>query len=146
MQPVQKQTYHQPKEGVVPPISVLIIEDNKDQQILFKILAERLKMSANIVPSCTAGIEEAAANAFDLILMDYKMPDMTGLECAKKIREIDRSLDRHTPIIAVTARAMPGDREKCLEAGMDDYLSKPFTIDQLNNKIQQWVSSAHWPS
>jgi CheY-like chemotaxis protein len=127
-------------------VSLLIIEDNKDQQVLFKIIAEKLRMSASIVPSCTAGLEAATANAFDVILMDCKMPDMTGLECAQRIREIDQLHDRHTPIIAVTARAMPGDREKCLEAGMDDYLSKPFTIEQLNSKINQWVSTGRLPN
>jgi CheY-like chemotaxis protein len=127
-------------------VSLLIIEDNKDQQVLFRIIAEKLKMSANIVPSCTAGLEAAKSNAFDVILMDCKMPDMTGWECTKRIREIDQEHDRHTPIIAVTARAMPGDREKCLEAGMDDYLSKPFTIEQLTTKIQQWVSTGNLPS
>src|SRR6516225_2322345 len=121
-------------------VSLLIIEDNKDQQVLFRIIAEKLKMDASIVASCTAGLEAAKSNAFDVILMDCKMPDMSGWECTKRIREIDEEYDRHTPIIAVTARAMPGDREKCLEAGMDDYLSKPFTIEQLNTKIQQWIS------
>lgn len=126
-------------------ISLLIIEDNKDQQVLFRIIAEKLRMSASIVPSCTDGLAAANTNAFDVILMDCKMPDMTGLECTKRIREIDEQHDRHTPIIAVTARAMPGDREKCLEAGMDDYLSKPFTIEELNQKINQWVSCGHMP-
>lgn len=127
-------------------VSLLIIEDNKGQQMLFKIIAEKLRMSANIVPSCSAGLAAAATNAFDVILMDCKLPDMTGMECTRRMREIDQMHDRHTPIIAVTARAMPGDREKCLEAGMDDYLSKPFTIEQLSQKIKQWVSTGHLPN
>jgi CheY-like chemotaxis protein len=74
------------------------------------------------------------------------MPDMSGAESALRLREIDHLKDRHTPIIAVTARALPGDREMCLAAGMDDYLSKPFTIEQLDQKIHQWVSTGHLAS
>lgn len=127
-------------------INLLIIEDNQGQQVLFSIIAEKLNMSANIVNSCTAGLAAAETKSFDVILMDCKMPDMTGMECTRRMREIDQVHDRHTPIIAVTARAMPGDKEKCLEAGMDDYLSKPFTIEQLNQKIRQWVSTGHLPN
>jgi CheY-like chemotaxis protein len=128
-----------------PTVSVLVIEDNEDQQIIFRAFAQRLKMSANIVKRCTDGLAAAQSETFDIILLDCKMPDMSGAECAQRIREIDRTYGRHTPIIAVTARALPGDREKCLDAGMDDYLSKPFTVDQLEQKIHEWVSSKHLP-
>ena len=135
-----------PSRPSIPAISLLIFEDNRDQQILFKIIAQKLKMNASIVNNCRDGLAEANSTAFDVVLLDFKMPDMSGAECAQRLREIDHLKDRHTPIIAVTARALPGDREMCLAAGMDDYLSKPFTIEQLDQKIHLWVSTGHLSS
>jgi CheY-like chemotaxis protein len=66
------------------------------------------------------------------------MPDSNGIQCADRLRLVQKVRDNGTPIIAVTAHAMPGDRERCLSAGMDDYLSKPFTLLELKNKISQW--------
>ena len=73
-----------------------------------------------------------------VILMDVSMPEMNGLDATKAIREHERDTDIHTPIIGVTAHAIKGDMEKCLEAGMDDYLSKPISPTALTEKIQRW--------
>jgi len=74
---------------------------------------------------------------YDVILMDIQMPIMNGIVTTKKIRNIEKSSNTHTPIIAITANALLGDKEECLAAGMDDYISKPFQIDTLIKKIEQ---------
>jgi CheY-like chemotaxis protein len=73
--------------------------------------------------------------------MDGSMPEMNGLEAASAIREIEQATGRHTPIIGVTAHALKGDRERCIEAGMDDYLSKPVSPDRLAQKIETWMQA-----
>ena len=81
-----------------------------------------------------------SAESFDLILMDVQMPNMNGLEATAAIRKLEQSSDRHTPILALTAHAMDGDRERCIEAGMDDYLSKPIHSKDLLAKIHTLIS------
>ena len=77
--------------------------------------------------------------------MDVQLAGESGLACTNRIREIDKKKGRHTPIIAVTAHAMMGDKERCLESGMDDYLSKPFTMGELKEKLARWVQSKEEP-
>ena len=88
----------------------------------------------------------AEESDFDLILMDVEMPIMNGMEATRLIRERERESGRHIPIIAMTAYAMKEDREKCLEAGMDGYLSKPAKPDEINAIIKDLVSSEKEPS
>lgn len=120
---------------------VLIVEDDKLQQKLYNLIAEQVQMLPVIVDSCRDAVEAAASSPFDLIFLDLQMPDANGIECADCLRSVPNVRDNETPIIAVTAHAMPGDRERCLNAGMDDYLSKPFTLLELKNKISQWSAS-----
>lgn len=117
---------------------VLIVEDDRLQQKLYNLIAEQVQMTPVIVASCRDAVEAAAGSRFDLIFLDLQMPDASGIECADRLRLVPNVRDNSTPIIAVTAHAMPGDRERCLNAGMDDYLSKPFTLLELKNKISQW--------
>ena len=72
---------------------------------------------------------------FDVIIMDLRLPSDSGIACTKKLQELDLERGTKTPKLAVTAHAMPGDREKCLNAGVDDYLSKPFALGDLKEKI-----------
>ena len=76
---------------------------------------------------------------FDLVMMDVQMPVMNGYEATGRIREWERSNDTRTPIVALTAFTIKGDREKCLEAGMDDYLSKPVNLDELHEMVSKWT-------
>ena len=122
--------------GVYP--LVLIIEDDNLQQRLYNIIADQVQMRPFIVDCCRDAIRVATGSCFDMIFVDLQMPDADGVECVARLRLVDNVRNNDVPIIAVTAHAMPGDRERCLSAGMDDYLSKPFTLLELKNKISQW--------
>jgi len=78
-------------------------------------------------------------DSFDLVLMDIQMPVMDGLTATRKIREREAGTERHVPIIAITANAMPDDRRRCLEAGMDDYISKPIKPKVLEELLEKWT-------
>jgi CheY-like chemotaxis protein len=80
-----------------------------------------------------------ATQRFDLVLMDVQMPEMDGIEATRWIRQFESDGEVHTPIVAMTAHAMKGDREHCLQAGMDDYLSKPISPELLEAKISKWL-------
>ena len=79
---------------------------------------------------------------FDVVLMDVQMPNMSGLEAAAAIRNLERGTGSHVPIVAMTANAMKGDQERCLEAGMDGYISKPIQPDHMMEVIAQFTASA----
>ncbi len=117
---------------------VLIAEDNLVNQKIIKRLTEKLGMQPTLVDNGLAAVNSWKENHYDIILMDIQMPELDGLQAAQRIREMET--DKHIPIIAVTANAMHGDREKCLEAGMDDYLSKPVRLEDLRQKIYQHLS------
>ncbi len=118
---------------------VLIIEDDVRQRQLYSLIQDHVDMIPCIVSSCSEWIGVSEVLTFDLILLDLRMPKTSGIQCAQKIRELERCRGTKTPIIAVTAHAMPGDREKCLAAGMDDYIAKPFTLALLREKISTWA-------
>jgi two-component system sensor histidine kinase/response regulator len=100
---------------------------------------------AYIVADCEEAVAASTYFCFDVILMDVQLAGESGLSCTERIREIDTTKGRHTPIIAVTAHAMLGDKEKCLESGMDDYLSKPFTMAELKEKLARWIQEKTEP-
>jgi len=88
-------------------------------------------------------VEHAAATRFDLILMDCQLPKLDGYQATGQIRRHEKaSGSSRVPIIALTANAIRGDRERCLEAGMDDYLSKPFRLDELQEMLRRWLPAA----
>jgi len=119
---------------------VLIIEGNQMQRRLYDLVKDEVGMIPYIVQSSQEAVSAAEALDFNLIIIDLKMPDTYGLECAKQLQNLDRKRGTKTPTIAVTANAMLGDREKCMNAGMDDYLSKPFTLAELKQKISTWAA------
>ncbi|MBD3266881.1 response regulator [bacterium] len=119
-----------------PSLHVLIAEDNPFNQ---KLAVRLLKKQGHRYMLANNGKEAVRAfkNAsFDLILMDVHMPEMDGMEACRQIREIEKETGKHIPILAVTASAMKGDMEKCLDAGMDDYISKPIKPQKIYQKIQ----------
>ena len=100
-------------------------------------LLERRGHQVQVVETGRAALEAVKAGSHDLVLMDLQMPDMGGLEATALIREWEASAGGHTPVVAMTAHAMKGDREQCLEAGMDDYLSKPIRPNDLYDIVEQ---------
>jgi len=119
-----------------PGLRILLAEDNTVNQ---KVAARMLEKQGYKVVVARNGREAVAAaknNHFDLVLMDVQMPEMDGFEATVAIRGTEKGAARHVPIIAMTAHAMTGDRERCLEAGMDDYLCKPINRDQLFEAIE----------
>jgi len=125
-------------------IRVLVAEDNDVNQIVFEQILEGIGVDFRIVSNGQEAVAAWASAAPDLILMDVSMPVMNGLQAAQAIRDAEAGAGdstHHVPIIAVTAHAMSGDRERCLAAGMDDYLSKPVSPEKLEAIIQKWVDS-----
>jgi len=112
-------------------LRVLVAEDNPTNQKLVSALLDQKGHHTSIVNNGRLAVERAAQDSFDVILMDVQMPEMGGLEATAAIREQERQTGRHTPIIALTARAMAGDREQCLAAGMDAYVAKPVRAEEL---------------
>ncbi len=120
------------------PLEVLIAEDNA---INLKVVVRRLNLAGHRTTVATNGFEAVAAyerQPFDIVLMDVQMPEMDGLEATAIIRRKEQETGRHVPIIAMTAHAMKGDRERCLEAGMDEYVSKPIDFNLLFRHMAQF--------
>ncbi len=128
---------------------VLLVEDTFiNQQVAMGILA-KLGLRPDVANNGREGVEKSGERAYDLILMDVQMPEMDGFEATAELRrrEISENLPR-TPIIAMTAHALAGDRERCLEAGMDDYISKPVRQQTLEAMLRKWMTddpTAHSP-
>jgi PAS domain S-box-containing protein len=123
-------------------LRVLVVEDNAVNQILAKRLVEKQGHSAAAVASGREALEALERGTFDLVLMDVQMPDVDGLEAAAAIRQRERHTGAHLPIIAMTAGAMQGDKERCLEAGMDAYISKPVNVSELFTAIERVMTLA----
>jgi PAS domain S-box-containing protein len=118
---------------------ILLAEDNTTNQLIATRLLEKIGCSVDTVATGLAAIEALKSKSYNLILMDCQMPEMDGYEATKKIREMETSSGaKRTPIVAMTAHALIGDREKCIAAGMDDYLSKPIDMKELFAAIRRW--------
>ncbi len=118
------------------PSRVLLAEDNAVNQRLAQRILEKAGHSVVVVGNGKDALAALQKETFDLVLMDVQMPEMDGFEATRTIRENEVVTQRHTPILAMTAHAMIGDRERCLEAGMDGYLSKPIRATDLLNFIE----------
>jgi len=120
-------------------IDVLVCEDNEVNQIVFSQILQEHGYRFRIANNGQEGLKLYKCLSPKLILMDVSMPLMNGHEATKAIREIEEKMDTHTPIIGVTAHTIKGDMEKCFDAGMDDYLSKPVSPDALAEKFHKWM-------
>jgi CheY-like chemotaxis protein len=120
---------------------ILLVEDNPTNQRVAQAQLEMMGYPVHTVASGQAALDAVMQNetSFGAILMDVQMPVMDGLATTRAIRKSERTSGRHTPIIATTANAMEGDRETCLAAGMDDYLSKPLHAERLRQALSRWV-------
>jgi PAS domain S-box-containing protein len=118
---------------------ILVVEDNEVNQMVVSHQLEALGYASVTVSSGADAIQALHDITFNAVLMDCQMPEMDGYETTQRIRDQEKTSQQHIPIIAMTANAMASDRERCLAAGMDDYLSKPMTIRQLQNVLSHWV-------
>jgi signal transduction histidine kinase/ActR/RegA family two-component response regulator len=154
--PVSKPAPAAPAQAAPPPevapapcsggaLRVLLAEDNLvNRQLVVRLLEKR----GHRVDTATNGREACEAfhrQSYDVILMDVQMPEMTGIEATAAIREAERGTGRHIPIIAMTAHAMKGDRERFLAGGMDGYVSKPILLKELTDALEKISAAAHAP-
>ena len=122
-------------------VNILLAEDNLVNQRVAVAVLKKLGIKPDLAGNGLEALRLVQEKAYDLVLMDCQMPDMDGFQATRAIRALD-PMGRRVPIIAMTANAMQGDRERCLEAGMDDYLAKPVAILDLKTTLQRWLPAA----
>jgi PAS domain S-box-containing protein len=133
--PGRSKAPRRPTPAVRSGLRVLVAEDNPTNRKLVSALLDHKGHRVSIVSNGRLAVDLATRESFDVILMDVQMPEMSGLEATAAIRAHEHGTSRHTPIVALTARAMAGDREQCLAAGMDGYVAKPVTAAELFSAI-----------
>lgn len=122
--------------------NVLLVEDNLINQKIVVLSIQKMVKNIDIANNGKEALDKFGTSKYDIILMDIQMPVMDGIIATKKIREIEQSTNTSTPIIAITANALAGDKEICLAAGMDDYVSKPFQVEVLIQKIKNLLNKS----
>ena len=130
--------------GARTDVRILVAEDNPVNQKLAIRQLKRLGINADPVANGAEALEALDRIAYDLVLMDCQMPEMDGFEATRRIREREGH-QKHTPVIALTANALQGDRERCLDAGMDDYLAKPVSEADLARVLEHWLPGGPSP-
>ncbi len=128
--------------SVIPQLRVLLAEDNLVNQEVGRLMLESLDCLVDVVEHGGLAAEAVFRNSYDIIFMDCQMPKVDGYEATKMIRKREQQIrekKRRIPIVALTAHAMEGDRISCIEAGMDDYLAKPFNADQIRDILRKWA-------
>ncbi len=122
---------------------ILVVEDNKVNQKVIGLNLEKLKYSVEIANNGVEAVQMVKERDYDLILMDCQMPEMDGYQASQEIRKMADERKASLPIIALTANAVTGDREKCLAAGMNDYLTKPIQIKIVTETLARWIGKKH---
>ena len=138
-QKIEELTHKEKTHKDLKDLKILLVEDNLINQKITLLTLKPLVHSIDTASNGKEALDRFGTTNFDLILMDIQMPVMSGLVAAEKIRALESSTNSHVPIIAITANAMIGDKEKCLSAGIDDYISKPFQPAALIDKIKKII-------
>ena len=126
--------------SIISDAKILLVEDHQINRRVAEVLLKNMGYSSlSFAENGVQALEAAKKNKFDVILMDCQMPEMDGLEATRQIRQLDGENGK-TPIIAMTANAMSGDRENCLTAGMDDYIAKPIKPEELESRLLKWLN------
>ncbi len=118
---------------MVKSLFILLVEDNVLNQKLIFLHLSKFGYKIDIANNGSEAVEKVKSNTYDLIIMDLMMPVMDGLEASRQIRIVEKDSNIHTPIIGLTANTLDADRDKCLQAGMDEYMAKPFELDEFNS-------------
>ena len=129
--------------GSLDELQILLAEDNVVNQKLAVGILEKLGHRVSIANNGKEALEKLEQQAFDLVLMDVQMPEMDGLAATRELRRREAHVDKHTPVVAMTAHAIKGDREHCLASGMDDYLCKPIRLKDISNKLKELFSGSN---
>ena len=130
---------HPTRQSIKRPELILVVDDHEVNQLVAQFYLEQLGFSSHIAGNGEEAIEALARVDYALVFMDFQMPEFDGLATTRQIRKLELDQERHTPIIAMTAHAMKGDRDRCLDAGMDDYLSKPLDPLELGKVVEKWL-------
>ncbi|WP_315795259.1 ATP-binding protein [Paenibacillus sp. BIC5C1] len=135
---------NQDQNDTTDTVSILLADDNViNRQVVMMQLKKLGITQVDTVPNGEEAVSAFLSKAYSLILMDNMMPIMDGLEATRKIRTMEEDEMRHpTPVIAMTGNVMEGEKDKCIEAGMNDFIGKPFTLEELNNVVQKWQQSS----
>jgi len=126
----------------VKSLQVLLAEDNSVNQLLARRLLEKRGHRVTVTSNGREALDEIEKGAYDLVLMDVQMPEMSGIEATIAIREKEKGGDKHLPVIALTALVMKGDRERCFAAGMDGYLAKPIRPQELDEILDGYIAES----
>jgi two-component system, sensor histidine kinase and response regulator len=125
---------------------VLLVEDNTMNQLVATRMLAKLGYRADVANNGREAIDAITIGAYDAVLMDCQMPEMDGYEATRQLRRAESGTGRHLPVIAMTAAAMAGDREACLAAGMDDYITKPVSVDAIAAVLDRWTAPKPAPN
>ena len=139
-EPLPRPSEMSARSGATRPLRILLAEDNPVNRMVAVRLLEKRGHSIAAAPNGAEALDALSRETFDLILMDIQMPVMNGYDATRALRERERQSGGHIPVIALTAHAMNGDRELCVEAGMDDYLSKPIQTHEMDEVLARWSS------
>jgi two-component system sensor histidine kinase/response regulator len=123
-------------------LRVLLVEDNRVNQVVASTLLERHGHEVVVADNGRVALDALDEAEFDVVLMDVQMPEMDGYAATAAIRQREEGTGRHLPIVALTANALQGDRERCLQAGMDGYVSKPFHVHSLLREMARALAVA----
>jgi CheY-like chemotaxis protein len=131
------------RKPVIEPMSrrVLVAEDNRVNQRVVTGMLEKLGCTVDLAPNGRVAVQMALADPYDLILMDYHMPEMNGPDATQEIRAA-MSGDKHPPIIALSASVLEWEQDRCLQAGMDGFLGKPVRLSDLEHILDKWTVAA----
>jgi CheY-like chemotaxis protein len=122
---------------------ILVAEDNITNQLVAVGILKKLGLKADVAANGLEALRALQTIPYDLVLMDVQMPEMDGIEATRQIRDPQsRVLNHRVPIVAMTAHAMGDDRDKCLQAGMDDYITKPVRVPVLAAALEKWLRPA----
>ncbi len=120
---------------------ILFVEDNSNQQALYKALSKRFGFSANLATNCREALDACKGNEmFDLIFMDMSLEEIDGCQCTALVRQMENG-GKNVPIVAVTGHVTNEYKDRCLNSGMDDFLPKPFSMDDFGAMIDKWTKS-----